>query len=179
MPDDTLRRALAGVMRGGQEGRLPLFACTLGLPQNELLRMVAQCFPELPPQEPMTVSQYALVQESVPAHFHDLVGLLLAHSTHKTVAPQARWLAHAVAAGCFGAQHLWADLELDGRESVSELLREHFVLLHSANTGNLRWKRFLFTKLGHALGLQDMRPPKCHQCDHFAQCYPTTNTSSI
>lgn len=177
MPDVLLHRAIAGVMRGGQDGRLPLFACSLGLPQKELLRMVEHCFPELTAMEPMTAAQYALVQDSVPAHFHDLVALLLAHSTHRTVVPQTRWLAHALAAACFCGQHLWADLELDGRESVSMLLKEHFLPMHQANTDNLRWKRFFFMKLSDALGVGELRPPKCEQCDTFAQCFPSTSTA--
>lgn len=159
-PDELLRRAIAGVMRGGQEGRLPLFAWTLGLPQDELLRMLAHCFAELAPLEPMTPRQYAAVQDSTPAHFHDLVGLLLAHSTHKVVAPRVRWLAHALAAACFGAQHLWQDLELDGRTSVSLLLHTHFAPLHQANTTHLRWKRHLFEQLAQALGAEALRPPE-------------------
>lgn len=172
MPPDTVRRAIAAVMRGGQEGRLPLFAWTLGLSQDELLRMVAQCFPELPPLEPLTATQYAAVHASVPAHFHDLVGLLLAHSTQKTIEPPVRWLAHALACACFGNQHLWEDLELEGRAAVSQLLEKHFAALHQANTEHLRWKHFLFARLGAALGIANLRPPGCHQCDRFAQCFP-------
>lgn len=174
---ELLRRAIAGVMRGGQEGRLPLFAWTLGLPQDELLRMLAHCFAELPPLEPMGTLQYAAVQESTLTHFHDLVGLLLAHSTHKVVEPRVRWLAHALAAACFGGQHLWEELELDSRASVSLLLQTYFAPLHQANTAQLRWKRFLFEQLAQAVGTDALRPPKCHQCDDFALCYPAATNA--
>lgn len=174
--DKLLHRAIAGVMWGGQEGRLPLFAWTLGLPQAELLEMIAQCFPLLQPLEPMTPAQYATVQANVPAEFHGMVTLLLAHAPRSAVEPPVRWLAHALAVACSGNQHLWEDLELDGRESVSRLLQHYFEPLYRRNTDNLRWKRFLYAELGAALGIADIRAPGCSQCDSFYSCFPSTST---
>lgn len=80
----------------------------------------------------------------------------------------------ALASACFGRQHLWQDLGLDGRAQVSLLLRQGFPTLHASNVRDLKWKRHLFLVLGMQRGEVDLRPPKCDGCDHFAQCFPTT-----
>lgn len=174
--DELLCRAIAGVMWGGQEGRLPLFALTLGLPQAELLEMIEKCFPELQPLEPMTAEQYAAVQSGLSVKFKGLVKLLIAHAPQAAEEAPVRWLAHALATACCGNQHLWEDLELDGRESVSALLERYFEPLYRRNTANLRWKHFIFAELGASLGIEDMRPPGCSQCDSFTDCFPTSST---
>lgn len=177
--DELLCRAIAGVMRGGRNGRLPLFAWTLGLPQSELLEMIWQYFPERQSLESMPSEQYARLLTTVPTEFHGLVDLLSKSTTPAQPDTAVRWLAHALAGACFGNRHLWEDLELAGRESVSTLLERYFEPLYLRNTSNLRWKRFLFVELGAALDIQDMRPPGCTQCDSFRQCFPTSSIGEI
>ena len=55
---DLLRRAVSGVLRNAQNGDLPLFAWTLGMPQSELLALLARMFPEVDPVEAMPDAQY-------------------------------------------------------------------------------------------------------------------------
>ena len=37
-----------------------------------------------------------------------------------------RWLAHAIAAACYGERELWEDLDLGGRDDLGRLLQKYF-----------------------------------------------------
>ncbi len=74
-------------------------------------------------------------------------------------------------------RHLWQDLGVAGRETVSSLLEAYFLPLASRNTQNLKWKRFLFAELGAAQGMSGLRPPGCGKCDQLQICFPTLETS--
>lgn len=169
-----LPRAIAGVMRNAQQGELPLFAWTLGLSQPQLLRMFECCFPEVGMLEPMPRRAYAVLADTVPQTFGQLVDLLLAHREPSADPAYCDWLARAVAAACFGDRHLWEDLGLDGRNAVSCLLEQYFRPLYLRNTQDLRWKRFLFAELGAAHGKTDYHPPGCSRCDQQARCFQDT-----
>ena len=80
-------------------------------------------------------------------------------------------LADVLACACFGSHHLWQDLGASGRDEVSSLMRLGFPALHDSNHRNLRWKRHLFLVLGEQLGRDDLRPPKCDDCDHYDACF--------
>lgn len=167
-----LTRAIAGVLRHAQEGELPLFAWTLGLPQPALLELLVDCFPELEPLQTMPSPHYQTLLDTVPADFAALVELLLAHRTPGADARQADWLARAIAAAGFGGRHLWADLGLTGRDEVSGLIERYFQPLFERNTRNLKWKRFIFAELGAWQGREGLRPPGCRYCEQFGQCFP-------
>jgi len=82
-------------------------------------------------------------------------------------------MAATVAGACFGARHLWQDIGLAGRQEVSALLARHFPALAAGNTRNLKWKRYLFLRLGQELGAPDLRPPRCDGCEDFDLCFGT------
>ena len=75
--DTLLTRAISGVLAGAQDGELPLFAWTLGMPQTELLDMVQRCFPELDELEPGDTSDYERILKTVPDDFHAMVDMLV------------------------------------------------------------------------------------------------------
>ncbi|MFZ6745424.1 nitrogen fixation protein NifQ [Undibacterium sp. JH2W] len=179
----NLRMTVAGVLRHAQEGELPLFAWTLGLPQQDLLNMLASCFPELGLAESqalttLPVGQYLTLMQTAPAEFMPLKQLLLDHLSPSVDAQHGHWLACAIAAASFGSRHLWQDLGLPGREAVSALMRDYFTALFLANTQNLKWKRFLFAELGRRQGKHDLRPPKCTHCDDFHVCFQDSATTA-
>ncbi|BAK75724.1 NifQ family protein [Pseudogulbenkiania sp. NH8B] len=145
-----LDRAIAGVLRHAQDGDLPLFAWTLGLPQAALLAMLAQRFPELDRLEPMPEPDYASIRAATPAGFAELVALLGAHRAPDVPEAEAEWLARAVAAACFGERPLSVDLGLSGREAVSRLLVRYFPSLSRRNPARRSWKSFLFAELAAA-----------------------------
>jgi hypothetical protein len=113
---DLMVRAVAGVLRNAQDGELPLFAWTLGLPQPELSAMVARCFPELGTLEWLPQQQYAAIVAAAPGEFRDLAAMLLANRSATADLQHADWLAHAVAA-------------------ASRLLRKACGLVHAADPG--------------------------------------------
>ncbi|SFM38551.1 nitrogen fixation protein NifQ [Rugamonas rubra] len=169
--DTLLPVAVAAVLRHAREGSLPLFARTLGLPQAELLALVADCLPGQPDSMPIPASKYAALAEHAPVVFHELVALLRAGATPGGAARRAGWLARAVGAACMGRRHLWQDLGLAGRDEVSALLRHHFQPLYAANTDDIKWKRFLFEQLGRTLGRPGLRPPGCGCCEQVGACF--------
>lgn len=180
---DLVRMAIAGVLRHAQEGELPLFAWTLGLPQQQLLNMLASFFPELGLRESQALTtlpaeQYEALMQTAPAEFFLLQQLLLAHLSPAANAQHGYWLTSAIAAASFGSRHLWQDLGLPDREAVSALMREYFTTLFLANTKNLKWKRFLFAELGRKQGKEDLRPPNCTHCDDFHVCFPDSATTT-
>ncbi|MDY0744635.1 nitrogen fixation protein NifQ [Paucibacter sp. R3-3] len=94
--------------------------------------------------------------------------LLLAHLDDG--APELAILAEVLACACMGRQHLWQDLGLSGRGDVSRLMALAFPRLFRSNVRDLRWKRHLFLSLGQTLGLPDLQPPRCDECDTRASC---------
>jgi nitrogen fixation protein NifQ len=80
-------------------------------------------------------------------------------------------LSNVLAWACFGSHHLWQDLGATGRDEVSRLLEVGFPALFASNTRNLKWKRHLFLVLGEQLGREDLRPPRCDDCDNYAACF--------
>jgi len=171
---DLMGRAIAGVLRNAQEGELPLFAWTLGLPQPALLAALEHCFPELVPLEPMATQQYVIILNTQPAAFGDLVAMLCAKRSPHANEQHAEWLARAIAAACFGNDHLWRDMGLPGRDEVSQIMEYYFEPCYRRNMKNLKWKRFLFAELGDLQGKHDLRPPGCSKCDHFQVCFATS-----
>ncbi|UDM16828.1 nitrogen fixation protein NifQ [Vogesella sp. XCS3] len=177
VPEDRiaqlLRRSLAAVLRGAQDGNLPLFTWTLGLSQEQLLGMLAEIFPELASGlEPLPDTQYAHFLLTTPVDFTDLVNMLCTQRSVSTDSKLGEWLARVIAAASFGNRHLWQDMGLSGREEVDELLATCFLPLYQGNAANLKWKRFLFSELGKSKGLVALRPPGCQHCDHFLICFP-------
>lgn len=157
-------RAIAQVVRAGHKGELPLFAATLGLSADEFHELlhedVQYLSPRLPPE---------LLGTWLPEQFMPLVSLLWSYRA--TDDPLARWLSHAIAAACYGRQHLWQDLGFNSRDDVSRLIGQWFPRLFNLNTQNLKWKRFLFEQLGRKQGKPGLRPPFCHGCDSYRLCF--------
>lgn len=146
-------RAIAGVMRNAQAGELPLYAWTLGLPQDQLLRMIQAFFPELGALERMPRAQYRRLAAALPAGFAALVGVLLAGRGPGRDAQTTWWLAHAVAAACEGSRSLREDLGLTDEDELSRLLAGHFAPLARSRPCGCGWKDFLIerTRAHHAL----------------------------
>lgn len=147
-PEPLLLSALAGVLRSAQDGELPLFARTLGMPQAALLQMLGCCFPQLDYHDPIPERKYAVLMDSEPAVFSGAYAMLMAQRSARAEPQHADWLARAFAAACLGGRFLWQDLGLTGREDVAALLRDYFEPLYRRNTADLKWKHFLFLQLG-------------------------------
>jgi nitrogen fixation protein NifQ len=171
-------RALGAVFRHAQEGELPLFAWTLGLPQAELLDLLDRYFPQCGTLQPMREHEYQVIERTVPPEFTALSALLLLHCTAGEERRLCGWLARAIAAAAFGSRHLWEDLGMPGRDAVSALMRRYFAPLYRKNVLDLRWKRFLFAEAGARTGNPDLRPPECGGCDQLRNCFPAAAPAS-
>lgn len=159
-----LERAIAGVMRNAQGGELPLFAWTLGLPQDVLLQMSRQCFPEIGVLERMPRERYRKLAAALPADFYALVGVLLDGRSPGRDGHAPRWLAHAVAAACHGARSLRENLGLADEHELSRLLACYFHPLHQRKARDRCWKHFL---LAESRAMQDAArrdSPACGTC---------------
>jgi nitrogen fixation protein NifQ len=101
--------------------------------------------------------------------FEDLVALFLCHrgdDSHETL-----WLAHAIAVACFGEDHLWQDLGLPNRQTLSELLARRFPSLFVRNTRGMRWKKFFYKELCDRDGGFVCRSPSCAECSEYLNCF--------
>jgi len=159
---ECLARVLASWAAG--EGALP--AC-LGLKPDEYRRLLETFFPGAqPPGE-------AFRPPADPGRFpeaDDLLALLLSHA-QRPEWPETRWIAAILVAACLGNDHLWQDLGLWSRADLSLLLAYNFPSLAMLNTGDMKWKKFLYKKLCEAEGIYVCRAPSCAVCLDYAGCF--------
>lgn len=167
-----LARVIGSVMGHAQTGDLPLFAWTLGLPQDRLLQMIATLFPELGQIEPVSAAKYATLLHREPPLFAELVAWLSAQGSSEHAASHVEWMARAVAVAAQGERHLWQDMGLRQRNELSSVLQDYFPALHARNTAALKWKKFLYLSMGEDRGIANLKPPGCAQCPEFGLCYP-------
>ena len=147
--DGLLWQVVGSVLNGAQNGDLPLFAWTLGLPQAQQRALLHGHFPHLEWPDELPAHGYARLG-AVPARFVALYELLQHHLAPRFDAQCGDYLSRALAAGCFGHQWLWRDLGLPGRASLDALLAEHFPQLAAHNDLSLPWKGFLLAQAGHS-----------------------------
>jgi nitrogen fixation protein NifQ len=167
-----LSRTVLGVLRNAQDGELPLYAWTLGLPQQEMLEMLAACAPELGYLEALAETQYQQLQAQRPALVAELAAMLLANRSAAENPRHGRWLAHAVAVASLGSRHLWQDMGLASRHELNLLLQHYLYPLYARKQPDLKWKRFLYAELGEQLGRPGLKPPECGRCHAHTTCLP-------
>ncbi len=99
----------------------------------------------------------------------ELIRLMLMHKAGDS--PSEVWMAHVVATGCMGSDHLWEDLGLHRRPQLTELMRRNFPSLASRNVKDMKWKRFLYKQLCEAEGIYTCRFPSCEVCTDYHVCF--------
>ncbi|MDO4636643.1 MAG: nitrogen fixation protein NifQ [Lautropia sp.] len=138
-----LRRAVSGVLRNAQNGDLPLFTWTLGLPQSELLHLLRSLFPEIEPVAPMAEKQYQRLLDMCPSDFCAMRNMLQQYRDPEQSERQATWLAHAITCACYGEHDLWQELDLGQQNDLSHLLHQYFPALYSRLSQSQDWKKAL------------------------------------
>lgn len=123
----------------------------------------------------MDLARIALFPRTRDDEVEDLQSLLLAHAA----GPGRELLAGAVARGCLGENHLWQDLGLPQRQSLSRLLEEHFPRLWEKNSGNMRWKKFFYLQLCEQAEIRACRAPSCGVCAHMQECFGSEEGSPL
>lgn len=99
----------------------------------------------------------------------ELVRLMLMDRAGES--PSEVWMAHVVAAGCMGSNHLWEDLGLWERPELTALMRRNFPALAARNVRDMKWKRFLYKQLCEAEGIYTCRAPSCEVCKDYHDCF--------
>ncbi len=67
--------------------------------------------------------------------------------------------------------HLWQDLGLNNRGELSQLMTRHFKPLAMRNTGDMKWKKFLYRLICADASYTLCTAPSCAECDDFEQCF--------
>lgn len=94
--------------------------------------------------------------------------LLVAGMTEDT--ETTRWLAAIIARRAMEGAHLWEDLALPDRPTLTRLMERHFAPLAARNSG-MRWKRFFFRQLCEVEGLSHCTSPTCCACPDVDLCF--------
>jgi len=81
------------------------------------------------------------------------------------------WLARMVAYGCAGRDHLWQDLGLANRSELSLLMETGFPALAALNTGDMKWKKFIYRQYCARDGIYVCPAPSCGVCIDYAKCF--------
>lgn len=87
----------------------------------------------------------------------------------------AGWMADILTAACVGADHLWQDLGFTSRAELSQLMQVNFPELAALNSGDMKWKKFLYRQFCSREGIYVCPAPSCGVCKDFAQCFGPEN----
>jgi nitrogen fixation protein NifQ len=167
-PDSLTSIALAGVIGRSWQVRgldeQPLY----GLDAPATRRLLARHFPGaewLPSPKP-----------AIPAAFDDAIEMddvlaMLVEHLPAGSGEDGVWLAHAVATGCLGDDHLWQDMQLPSRSHLSALMNTFFASLAARNTQDMKWKKFLYKQLCDRAAIRVCRAPSCGVCSDYAKCF--------
>lgn len=163
--DDPNRSLLASMLAGQQvgEGCLP---ADLGLGEKVFRHLLDEYFPTF---QPVATS---LPGESIP-EWADLQKLLLDHRARQY--PSELLIANIVATACGGRDHLWQDLGLLNRDELSRLMWANFPELARANSGDMKWKKFLYRQFCSREGIYVCPAPSCGECKEYVKCFGPEN----
>lgn len=103
------------------------------------------------------------------AELEDLLNLLLEYRAGLRASEV--WLAHVVAYGCSGRNHLWQDLGLANRSELSLLMNTAFPALAALNTDDMKWKKFIYRHYCAREGIYVCPAPSCGECADHAKCF--------
>lgn len=158
---DPSRPLLASLLAGQRlgEGCLPP---DLGLGERTCRQLITEYFTGL------ALPPFPRTTEKVP-EWSDLQKLLADHRAGQHASEL--WVADIIATACTGADHLWQDLGLASRDELSRLMMVNFPTLAAANTGDMKWKKFLYRQFCAAEGIYVCPAPSCGVCKDYAKCF--------
>jgi nitrogen fixation protein NifQ len=156
-----LRPVFASLLAGRSLNQGVLTA-TLGLPESVFQLLWTDYFPGAP----LNLANGA---GEVIAELEDLLNLLLEYRAG--LRESEFWLAHIVAYSCCGRNHLWQDLGLANRDELSFLMNTAFPALAALNTGDMKWKKFIYRHYCAKEGIYVCPAPSCGQCADHAKCF--------
>jgi nitrogen fixation protein NifQ len=158
---DPLRPVFASLLvgRSMNEGVLP---ANLGLTAEAFAQLLRDYFPG-----PALALQDGEAQDL--EELSDILHLLLEYRCG--LRPSELWMASIVAWGCAGRDHLWQDLGLANRAELSTLMNTAFPALAALNTGDMKWKKFIYRHYCAREGIYVCPAPSCGECSDFSKCF--------
>ena len=158
---DPLRPVFASLLvgRSMNEGVLP---ANLGLTAQDFGQLLRDYF-----SGPALSLQDGEAQDL--EELSDILHLLLDYRCG--LRPSEVWMAHIVAWGCAGRDHLWQDLGLANRAELSALMNIAFPALAALNTGDMKWKKFIYRHYCAREGIYVCPAPSCGECSDFSKCF--------
>lgn len=117
----------------------------------------------------------ALTERSVPTipEWGDIQKLLL--ENRACASPTELLIANIIATACAGHDHLWQDLGLASRDELSRLMWVNFPGLARANSGDMKWKKFIYRQFCAQEGIYVCPAPSCGVCADYAKCFGPEN----
>ncbi len=158
---DPLRPVLASMLTGRALGQ-GVLTSTLDLPEATFLALWDGYFPG------DTVQLHNGPGEDI-VEFEDLLNLLLEYRAG--VRESEVWMAHIVAYACCGRNHLWQDLGLENRAELSLLMNTAFPTLGTLNSGDMKWKKFIYRHYCSREGIYVCPAPSCGECADYNKCF--------
>lgn len=163
--NDPNRPLLARIIAGqaGGNGCLP---GDLGLGAAGFAQICADFFPGV--EIPVVANPLERTPE-----WADLQQLLLQHRAREFRSELL--IANIVATACGGRDHLWQDLGLASRDELSRLMWINFPALARANSGDMKWKKFLYRQFCSSEGIYVCPAPSCGVCTDYSKCFGPEN----
>jgi nitrogen fixation protein NifQ len=156
---------LAVAIAQADEEGLPL-AATSGLDAAALGALATGLFPDLSAE----LAEMAGAAAPAPGpEEQSVVDILLLYASGRL--DFVRPLALMIARRCQEPRHLWQDLGLRDRTELSQLMQRHFPRLKTRNSGDMKWKKFLYRMVCGSEGFVLCPAPVCSDCDDFASCF--------
>jgi nitrogen fixation protein NifQ len=170
--------ALAGVIAMAPTRTAPYDVPIGGLVRQSFSAMIATVFPGFPGDDlvaAMPASRQSTL-ESRADEFDDLLELLLEHGTKNS--DECFWVANAIATACMGGNHLWQDLGMPDRTSLSRLIECNFTSLFIRNVGDMKWKKFFYRELCERAEVMICKSPSCGVCVDYKVCFGPEDVSA-
>lgn len=162
---DPNRSLLASII-AGQGSSFGCLPPGLGLEQEQYAQLTSQYFSGTTPVH--------WAREAIPIpEVADIVSLLVDYRANEHASEL--WVATILATACAGRDHLWQDLGFMGRDELSRLMWVNFPELARANTGDMKWKKFIYRQLCAREGIYVCPAPSCAECKDYAQCFGPEN----
>lgn len=170
-PEDSLTRAFAGVIQAAEKGDIQPPNLGMGLTRDKFVELLECYFPGSSREICVDSFQetYADYVSPLASEFDDMVALLLEHRSDD--AEYNEWLAYAVASGCMGSDHLYQDMGLPDRHTLSSLLERNFTALYLKNVNNMKWKKFFYKQLCDRAEVTMCPARNCQSCIDYHNCF--------
>jgi len=158
---DPLRPLLASMLAGRALGE-GILSAGLGLSSDDFEALWRAYFPG--PRLPLQDGR----SEDIP-EMDDLIQLFDDYRAGPDV--RYRWMARILAHGCAGRDHLWQDMGFANRGELTAFMNAAFPALAALNTGDMKWKKFIYRYYCARDGIYVCPAPSCGECVDYAQCF--------